>query len=312
MAPTASERISILRNVPSTQTTHYVPNDPFPAASHENALDKLTMIVQQLSEVLDRALTLSAGSINVSTALPTPSASQLIGWSSDGTALVNASPTAVGAGSIGTSSLADTAVTGAKLNDSVVNDLTTVTAASGDYVAIADVSDSNKKKKALISDITAMVANTKLTGDAVQEVHSQTGAVATGTTVIPFDDTIPQNTEGDQYLSLAITPTNASNKLLIEVVIEAANSALGNMIAALFQDSTANALAATYASIVSANYGVNLKLTHEMTAGTTSATTFKVRLGNSNAGTTTVNGNSGTRAFGGVSAASIRITEYKV
>jgi hypothetical protein len=42
-----------------------------------------------------------------------------------------------------------------------------------------------------------------------QELVSETGAVATGTTQIPIDDTIPQNTEGDQYLSLAITPTNA-------------------------------------------------------------------------------------------------------
>ena len=51
----------------------------------------------------------------------------------------------------------------------------------------------------------------------VQVVNTQTGAVATGTTVMPIDDTIPQNTEGDQYMTLAITPTHASNKLLIEV-----------------------------------------------------------------------------------------------
>lgn len=49
-------------------------------------------------------------------------------------------------------------ITGTNLNDSVINDLTTVTALSTDYVAIADVSDSNKKKKALISDIVAMAS----------------------------------------------------------------------------------------------------------------------------------------------------------
>ena len=36
----------------------------------------------------------------------------------------------------------------------------------------------------------------------LQIVNSQTGAVATGTTTIPFDDTIPQNTEGTEFLSV--------------------------------------------------------------------------------------------------------------
>jgi hypothetical protein len=40
----------------------------------------------------------------------------------------------------------------------------------------------------------------------LQVVNTTTGAVATGTTVMPFDDTIPQSGEGDQYMSLAITP----------------------------------------------------------------------------------------------------------
>jgi len=45
--------------------------------------------------------------------------------------------------------------------DQSLNNLTTVTAVSGDYVAIADVSDSNKVKKALISDITALATGTR-------------------------------------------------------------------------------------------------------------------------------------------------------
>lgn len=40
--------LHVRRNTPKTQETDYVPNDPFPAASHELALDKLTMIVQEL------------------------------------------------------------------------------------------------------------------------------------------------------------------------------------------------------------------------------------------------------------------------
>lgn len=41
--------IDIERAVPITQETDYEPNDPFPAEAHEDALDKLTMICQQLA-----------------------------------------------------------------------------------------------------------------------------------------------------------------------------------------------------------------------------------------------------------------------
>lgn len=48
--------ITIVRDVPITQLTDYVSQDAFPAESHEAALDKLTMIVQQQDERLSRAL----------------------------------------------------------------------------------------------------------------------------------------------------------------------------------------------------------------------------------------------------------------
>jgi hypothetical protein len=83
------------------------------------------------------------------------------------------------------------------------------------------------------------------------------------------------------------------------------------MTAALFQDSTASALAATTAYALTAVGAVLLTFTHYMTAGTTSATTFRVRAGGSNAGTTTFNGSSGARLLGGVMASSITITEVK-
>lgn len=92
LAPTASQRLSILRNVPYTQLKHYVPNDPFPAASHEMGLDKLTMEVQQLAEVQGRALTLAPNTTGVSTTLPVPATNQLIGWNQAATALQNVDP----------------------------------------------------------------------------------------------------------------------------------------------------------------------------------------------------------------------------
>ncbi len=153
----------------------------------------------------------------------------------------------------------------------------------------------------------------KTAGDTVQVVNTQTGAVATGTTQIPADDTIPQNTEGDQYMSLAVTPTNSSNKLKIDVSLIVASSAAAYvMTAALFQDSTSDSLAAAYEVIRAANDAVIINFIHFMTAGTASSTTFKVRAGTDAAGTTTFNGAAGSRGLGGVLASSITITEIQV
>lgn len=59
------ETLTVLRNVPATQETDYVQNDAFPAESHERALDKLTMIAQQQSEILSRAITVPTGESSV-------------------------------------------------------------------------------------------------------------------------------------------------------------------------------------------------------------------------------------------------------
>ena len=151
-------------------------------------------------------------------------------------------------------------------------------------------------------------------GASVQVVSTETGAVATGTTVLPADDTIPQNTEGNEYMTLAITPTNTTNNLKIEIVWNGAHSSTNNLhSAALFQDSTAGALAAGWSpKDALANGAVCVKFTHIMAAGTISATTFKVRSGNSSAGTTTFNGAAAGRFFGGVMASSMTITEIQV
>jgi len=157
------------------------------------------------------------------------------------------------------------------------------------------------------------LANTDLpAGSVVQVVNVQNGAVATGSTVMPYDDTIPQNTEGDQYMTLAITPTSAINKLKIDVVFIGTVASAYNLIVALFQDITADALACALHLIATGANMTTIKFTHYMVAGTTLETTFKVRAGSSTASTVTFNGAGGARKLGGVLASSITITEIKV
>lgn len=143
----------------------------------------------------------------------------------------------------------------------------------------------------------------------IQQVRYSTGAVNTGTTLIPFDDTIPQqSTEGTLFMSLAITPKSASNILKIDVTIVLSDAAADVLIAALFQDTTENALASVTQNTVVGGIEI-LNFTHYMVAGTTNATTFKVHGGHANASTITFNGIGGGRIFGGTMSSSIIITE---
>jgi hypothetical protein len=147
-------------------------------------------------------------------------------------------------------------------------------------------------------------------GMVLQRVSTLTGAVATGTTTIPFDDTIPQNTEGTQFMSLSITPKSATSILVIEVCAYLTSSVAIGIPGSLFQDSTASALAAALTETTTSGGGESLNFTHIMTSGTTSSTTFKFRAGPTGAATVTFNGSGGGRIFGGVMASSMRITEY--
>lgn len=155
--------------------------------------------------------------------------------------------------------------------------------------------------------------NTPLPDDVVQTAYSQDSAVATTTTSMPLDDTIPQNTEGAQFLSQAITPSSASNVLDIEHTGNYGhNTDTGVMCAALFQDTTASALAAVWSSgSPAANSALATPLLHhKMRAGTSSSTTFKLRAGPNTGGqTVTFNGIASVRVFGGVAASSLQINE---
>ena len=113
--PQTYHKITILRDVPYTQLTHYVPNDPFPAASHEAALDQLTMEVQQLAEITSRAMVLEDNVTGVDTTLPTPQANTVVAWNSAGTALQN----------VEASSLATVVYSGSAIYDTFTGDSTT-------------------------------------------------------------------------------------------------------------------------------------------------------------------------------------------
>jgi len=58
-APVSGVTLILRRNTTLTQETDYVANDPFPAETHEDALDKLQMQTQELQEQADRSFKVS-------------------------------------------------------------------------------------------------------------------------------------------------------------------------------------------------------------------------------------------------------------
>lgn len=74
-APASGTTLVVLRNVPITQDVDYQPNDPFPAQTHEQALDKLTMIAQQEQNSLNGVIRFpDTDSSSLTSTLPASSA----------------------------------------------------------------------------------------------------------------------------------------------------------------------------------------------------------------------------------------------
>lgn len=89
-APVSGNSIVILRDPTMTQLLDYIANDAFPAESHEQGLDRLTMISQRLADRMDRAMHLADFDVSgASTVMPTPEADNFVAWDSAGTALIN-------------------------------------------------------------------------------------------------------------------------------------------------------------------------------------------------------------------------------
>lgn len=152
----------------------------------------------------------------------------------------------------------------------------------------------------------AMVAD----GFTVQSVSTAYNSTATGSTVMPYDDSIPQNTEGDEYMSQAITPLSPTDILEVDVTISITRGAAGNLPIAIFRDSTANAIFATNLRQETGDHMQQVRLLVRVVAGSTSATTFKLRAGPTS-GSIRFNGSGGARLFGDIPKSVITVREIK-
>ena len=85
--PASGETVVLIRDTDLTQETDYVANDPFPAETHEDALDKMQMQIQEIQEEVDRSIKLSRTNTMTSTEFTenaTSRASKVLSFDSSG------------------------------------------------------------------------------------------------------------------------------------------------------------------------------------------------------------------------------------
>ena len=177
--------------------------------------------------------------------------------------------------------------------------------ASGDPVAIATGTDGQ------VLTSTGAGSPPAFEGFPAGHVLQVKSAVVTAysliTTHLPSDDTIPQNDEGGEVITQAITAGATDNTFWIFANIYAGTAANDTCTVALFKDSDAGAIAAT--AILDSGH-MTRTLVHKITTGSISQITFKIRAGCTWADTY-VNGGTTARLYGGVAATTLTIYEVK-
>lgn len=151
-------------------------------------------------------------------------------------------------------------------------------------------------------------------GAVVASAYAEFTTYSTTTDIIMLDDTIPQNSEGSQILSVAISPKSTTNKLRIKAEIPFAIGAVpGGAVAGLFHSGSADAIASDW-RYDNAGQGGRLHLSREYTPGTTSSVTISVRIGKGSSDASlfvAINGFGAGRLMGGSSRATLIVEEIK-
>lgn len=138
-----------------------------------------------------------------------------------------------------------------------------------------------------------------IASSVVQYVYDEYVDNANLTTAIPSDDTIPQVTEGTEVLSVTITPTSASNKILIRGQLTGTCDSSGSALTvAVFVNGGANAIFADFNIITTTNHTEKIAFEFEHSPASVSAQTYSVRVGPSS-GTARLNGIATARRLGG-------------
>jgi hypothetical protein len=147
-------------------------------------------------------------------------------------------------------------------------------------------------------------------GKVAQVVVASTNVPVTTTAIIATDDTIPQNTEGAEFMTISITPTNSNSTLIIEFFSWGSASNIAAVTLSLFEDSNVNAFYAVAAGVSSGNACSPFYIRTTLPAISMSSRTYKLRFGPSYGVTATMlRTNANASFYGSTDSATFTITE---
>ncbi len=233
--PTATETVVVRREVPQTQAIDYIANDPFPAESHEEGLDRATMTIQQLQEEVNRSIKLSATNTMTSTEFTvgaTDRANKVLAFDSSGEISVTQE--------LGTYQGTDATITTAAYSVRDMIKSTTAGQLNNVYICIAD---------SVIGDTLTDTDHFALLVDAYSAASSATAAAASAADAQSSEDDAAADlvlTNADVVLTNAdVVLTNADVVLTnadvvstnADVVLTNADAAATAAIFDLFDDS---------------------------------------------------------------------------
>ena len=184
-APADTEKVVIQRKLDLTQSTDYTPNDPFPAESHEEALDRLTFITQQIQEEVDRSIKASVGNTFTSSEFTidaTNRANKVFAFDSSGNLAVTQE--------IGTFQGTDATVTTEAYKQRDLIKSTTAARLDNIYICVAD---------SVVGDSLTDTAHFALVVDAVSAATSATNAATSATKAenyaVKVDGAVPSTSD---------------------------------------------------------------------------------------------------------------------
>ena len=162
--PASGETVVIRRSIPQTQAIDYIANDPFPAETNEEGLDRTTMIAQQVSEATDRSIKLSRTNTMTSTEFTvgaTERANKILAFDSAGEISVTQE--------LGTFKGTDATVTTEAYNVRDIIKSTTTAELNNVYICVAD---------SVVGDSLTDTDHFQLLVDAVSAATSATAAAS--------------------------------------------------------------------------------------------------------------------------------------
>tara|TARA_X000001382_G_scaffold96281_2_gene70666 strand:+ start:2495 stop:3700 length:1206 start_codon:yes stop_codon:yes gene_type:complete len=238
--PTATETVVLRRAVPQTQAIDYIANDPFPAESHEEGLDRATMTTQQIQEELDRAIKLSRTNTMTSTEFTTSAsdrANKILAFDSSGELSVTQE--------LGTFKGTDATVTTAAYVQRDIIKSTTAAQLNNVYICVAN---------SVVGDSLTDTDHFQLLVDAVSAATSATNA-ATSATASASSATAAASSASSASTQASNASTSASTAST--QATNAANSATAAATSAAEAAASADAFDDTYLGAKSSDPSVD-------------------------------------------------------